>query len=137
MLQHDAPQLQQALQDAGLKTSDSGLQFSLRDQSSSSGGRDNSNQSSNTRNLVISEDDTVPAVMAGRSYGRSLSSSEGMGSVQTSDGADESLMQRVPPGAWVNLIRTQARRIGPEGCYLPSWDVAFAITLSIVTGAPP
>ena len=35
MLQQDAPQLQRALQDAGLKTGDSGLQFSLRDQSSS------------------------------------------------------------------------------------------------------
>ena len=35
MLQQDAPQLQQALNDAGFKTGDSGLQFSLRDQSSS------------------------------------------------------------------------------------------------------
>ena len=35
MLQQDAPQLQQALDDAGLKTGNSGLQFSLRDQSSS------------------------------------------------------------------------------------------------------
>ena len=35
MLQQDAPQLQRALNDAGFKTGDSGLQFSLRDQSSS------------------------------------------------------------------------------------------------------
>ena len=35
MLRQDAPQLQRALNDAGLKTGDGGLQFSLRDQSSS------------------------------------------------------------------------------------------------------
>ena len=35
MLRQDAPQLQQALNDAGLKTDSGGLQFSLRDQSSS------------------------------------------------------------------------------------------------------
>ena len=35
MLQQDAPQLQRALDDAGLKTGSGGLQFSLRDQSSS------------------------------------------------------------------------------------------------------
>ncbi len=33
MLRQDAPQLQRALEQAGLKTNDSGLQFSLRDQS--------------------------------------------------------------------------------------------------------
>ena len=40
MLRQDAPQLQQALNDAGLKTGSGGLQFSLRDQSSS--GQNNS-----------------------------------------------------------------------------------------------
>ena len=35
MLRQDAPQLQRALDDAGFKTGDGGLQFSLRDQSSS------------------------------------------------------------------------------------------------------
>ena len=33
LLRRDAPQIERALQDAGLKTSDQGLQFSLRDQS--------------------------------------------------------------------------------------------------------
>ena len=33
VLRRDAHQLERALQDAGLKTSDNGLQFSLRDQS--------------------------------------------------------------------------------------------------------
>jgi flagellar hook-length control protein FliK len=42
MLQQDAPQLRQALDDAGLKTGHGGLQFSLRDQSSS--GQNSGNQ---------------------------------------------------------------------------------------------
>jgi flagellar hook-length control protein FliK len=78
MLQQDAPQLQQALNDAGLKTGSSGLQFSLRDQSSS-GQNSNFNQSGGQpQRLVISEDDSVPATMAGRSYGRMLGASGGV-----------------------------------------------------------
>ena len=79
MLRQDAPQLQQALDDAGFKTGDSGLQFSLRDQSFS--GQNNGNDSgsgSNAQRLVISEDDTIPAAVAGRSYGRMLGSSSGV-----------------------------------------------------------
>jgi hypothetical protein len=77
MLQQDAPQLQRALNDAGFKTGDNGLQFSLRDQSSS--GQNSGNQSGgNAQRLVISDDDTVPAVLAGRTYGRSLGSSSGV-----------------------------------------------------------
>lgn len=77
MLRRDAPQLQQALEDAGLKTGDFGLQFSLRDQSSS--GRDNDNGSGrNSQRLVIAEDDIVPAQVAGRTYGRMLGSSSGV-----------------------------------------------------------
>jgi hypothetical protein len=77
MLQQDAPQLQRALDNAGFKTGDGGLQFSLRDQSSS--GQNSGNQSgSNAQRLVISDDDTVPAVLAGRTYGRSLGSSSGV-----------------------------------------------------------
>ena len=44
MLQQDAPQLQQALNDAGFKTGDGGLQFSLRDQSSSGQNSGNDSQ---------------------------------------------------------------------------------------------
>jgi flagellar hook-length control protein FliK len=74
MLQQDAPQLRQALDDAGLKTGNGGLQFSLRDQSSSG-----QNQSGgNAQRLVISEDDTVPVAVAGRSYGRVLGSNSGV-----------------------------------------------------------
>lgn len=77
MLRRDAPQLQQALEDAGLKTGDSGLQFSLRDQSSS--GRDSDNGSGrNSQRVVITEEDTVPAQVAGRTYGRMLGASSGV-----------------------------------------------------------
>jgi flagellar hook-length control protein FliK len=77
MLQQDAPQLQRALENAGLKTGDGGLQFSLRDQSSS--GQNSGNESGrNAQRLIVSEDDTVPAVTAQRSYGRMLGSNRGV-----------------------------------------------------------
>jgi len=77
MLQQDATQLRQALDDAGLKTGNGGLQFSLRDHSSS--GQNNGNQSgANAQRLVVSEDETVPAAVAGRSYGRMLNSNGGV-----------------------------------------------------------
>jgi chemotaxis protein MotD len=77
MLRQDANQLQRALDNAGLSTGNSGLQFSLRDQSSQ--GQNDGNQSNpNAHRLVVSEDDTVPAVVAGRSYGRMLGSSSGV-----------------------------------------------------------
>ena len=76
MLQQDAPQLQRALDDAGLKTGSGGLQFSLRDQSS---GQNSGNQTgSNAHRLVVSEEDTIPAAAAGRTYGRMLGSSSGV-----------------------------------------------------------
>lgn len=77
MLRNDAPRLQQALENAGLKTGDSGLQFSLRDQSSS--GQNNDNGSGrNSQRVIITDEDTVPAQVAGRSYGRALGSSSGV-----------------------------------------------------------
>jgi flagellar hook-length control protein FliK len=77
MLRQDAPQLQRALDDAGLKTGDGGLQFSLRDQSSS--GQNSGNDASpNAQRLVISEEDTIPAAVAGRSYGRALGPTSGV-----------------------------------------------------------
>jgi flagellar hook-length control protein FliK len=77
MLRQDAPQLQQALNDAGLKTGSGGLQFSLRDQSQS--GQQNNNQNgAQPQRLVINEDDTIPAAVAGRSYGRMLTGNGGV-----------------------------------------------------------
>jgi flagellar hook-length control protein FliK len=77
MLRQDAPQLQRALDDAGFKTGDAGLQFSLRDQSSS-GHNERDETGRNAQRLVISDEETIPAVVAGRSYGRMLGSSSGV-----------------------------------------------------------
>jgi flagellar hook-length control protein FliK len=77
MLRQDAPQLQRALDNAGFKTGDSGLQFSLRDQSWS-GQNSGDETGRNAQRLIISEDDTVPAAVAGRTYGRMLGSSSGV-----------------------------------------------------------
>ena len=62
MLRQDAPQLQRALDDAGLKTGSNGLSFSLRDQNSSgqNSGQNNDN-GGNSRRLIISEDDSAAA----------------------------------------------------------------------------
>jgi flagellar hook-length control protein FliK len=67
MLRRDAPSLERALQQAGLKTSDSGLQFSLRDQSFSqhNQGRD----TPATARIVVPDENLVP-VEAQRQYGR-------------------------------------------------------------------
>jgi hypothetical protein len=76
MLRQDAPQLQRALDDAGLKTGNGGLQFSLRDQSSS--GQDGNETGRNAQRLVISDDETISAAVAGRTYGRVPGSSSGV-----------------------------------------------------------
>ena len=77
MLRQDANQLQRALDNAGLSTGNGGLQFSLRDQSSQ--GQNDGNQSNpNAHRLVVSEEDSVPTVVAGRSYGRMLGASGGV-----------------------------------------------------------
>jgi flagellar hook-length control protein FliK len=77
MLRQDAPQLQRALDNAGFKTGDTGLQFSLRDQSSS-GQNTGDEAGRNAQRLVISEDDTIPASVAGRTYGRMSGSGSGV-----------------------------------------------------------
>jgi flagellar hook-length control protein FliK len=77
MLQQDAPQLQRALDNAGFKTGDGGLQFSLRDQSSS--GQNSGNESvPNAQRLIITDDDAIPAAVAGRTYGRMPGSGSGV-----------------------------------------------------------
>ncbi|MDU6729744.1 MAG: flagellar hook-length control protein FliK, partial [Bradyrhizobium sp.] len=71
-------QLQQALQDAGLKSNNSGLQFSLRDQNSSGQNGGDNQQNGNAQRLIVTEDETVPAQLAGRSYGRVFSAQGGV-----------------------------------------------------------
>jgi flagellar hook-length control protein FliK len=69
MLRQDANQLQRALDNAGLSTGNGGLQFSLRDQSQS-GQNNNGQPNPNAHRLIVAEEDSVPAAVAGRSYGR-------------------------------------------------------------------
>ncbi|HEV7880179.1 MAG TPA: flagellar hook-length control protein FliK [Bradyrhizobium sp.] len=77
MLRQDAPQLQRALDNAGFKTADGGLQFSLRDQSSS--GQNSGNEAGrHPQRLIISEDETVAGAVAGRTYGRMSGSGGGV-----------------------------------------------------------
>jgi len=78
LLRRDAPQLHQALQDAGLKTSDHGLQFSLRDQNPQQGRNDGNGTGQGPQRLVIAEEDPAVAEAAGRSYARSLSTAGGV-----------------------------------------------------------
>jgi flagellar hook-length control protein FliK len=75
MLRQDAPQLQRALDDAGLSTGNGGLQFSLRDQS---GRNDGGESTPNAQRLIIGEEDSPPPAVAGRTYGRMLGSSSGV-----------------------------------------------------------
>jgi len=76
MLRQEAPQLQRQLDDAGFKTGNGGLQFSLRDQSSS--GQDGNETGRNAQRLVISDDETISAAVAGRTYGRVPGSGSGV-----------------------------------------------------------
>jgi chemotaxis protein MotD len=78
MLRNDAPQLQRALDDAGLKTSDGGLQFSLRDQSSGQNNNNPDDQSPRYQRLAIGEEEVVPAAVVGRNYGRMLGAAGGV-----------------------------------------------------------
>lgn len=75
LLRRDAPQLQQALQDAGLKTSDNGLQFSLRDQSFA--GRDDSSRNS-APPLIVPDHDSIAVESVPTTYGRLLRSGSGV-----------------------------------------------------------
>ena len=68
MLRQDAPQLQRALEDAGLKTGNNGLQFSLRDQSSSGNNNGGNGAERQPQRLIISDANSAPAVAAGRTY---------------------------------------------------------------------
>jgi flagellar hook-length control protein FliK len=61
LLQNQQPQLQQALEQAGLKTADNGLQFTLRDQSfAGQNGTGNGSGQQNTTQLVIPDAELAP-----------------------------------------------------------------------------
>ena len=78
MLRQDAPQLQRALEDAGLKTGNNGLQFSLRDQSSSGNHNGDNHSNRNTQHLIVGDADSLPAAVVGKSYGPSTGSARGL-----------------------------------------------------------
>jgi flagellar hook-length control protein FliK len=67
-LQSQQPQLQRALEQAGLKTADNGLQFTLRDQSFTGQNNGGGSQPS-TPHLVIPDTD-LPAVATTQIYSR-------------------------------------------------------------------
>ena len=66
-LRRDSAGLERALQDAGLKTAQNGLQFSLRDQGFA--GRDHSNPSSDAARLVVPDPDLAPVEIPTNAYG--------------------------------------------------------------------
>lgn len=68
LLRRDAPQLDRALQDAGLKTGDSALQFSLRQQDQSP--RDQQQQQQNRAQYALTDDTVQLPETAARLYGR-------------------------------------------------------------------
>lgn len=60
LLQNQQPQLQQALEQAGLKTADNGLQFTLRDQSFTGQNNGTGYQPNGSAQLVIPDADLTP-----------------------------------------------------------------------------
>jgi flagellar hook-length control protein FliK len=77
MLRQDAPQLQRALEDAGLKTGNNGLQFSLRDQSSSGHNGGDNNSGRHAQRLIIGDADTLP-IATTKTYDQPAGSSRGL-----------------------------------------------------------
>jgi chemotaxis protein MotD len=73
LLRRDAPELERSLQQAGLKTGDNGMQFTLRDQSF---GGQNQNPADHSRSgaarLVVPDPAMAPVETVQASYGRSL-----------------------------------------------------------------
>jgi flagellar hook-length control protein FliK len=68
LLKRDSASLERALQDSGLKTSDNGLQFSLRQQDSNH----DETPAQNTAQVIIPEDDAAPLEALRQGYGRLL-----------------------------------------------------------------
>jgi chemotaxis protein MotD len=69
LLRRDAPQLERALQHAGLNT-EGGLEFSLRDQNFAN--REQAPRDSNAARLIVPDDEAVATEAARRGYGRMI-----------------------------------------------------------------
>jgi chemotaxis protein MotD len=80
LLKRDAANIERTLQQAGLKTSDNSLQFSLRDQQSFSNGSQNDRNGANgqTARLVLPDDDGAPLEAVRNNYGRLLGLGRGV-----------------------------------------------------------
>jgi len=77
LLKRDSSGLARALQDAGLKTSDNGLQFSLRDQSLAQ--HQQQNDGSGKSNTLFVQDETLPVVdVPVQNYGRLVGRGSGL-----------------------------------------------------------
>ncbi len=76
MLRRDASSLQRALDDAGLKTGDGGLQFSLRQQTSQDGQQDQSGRGG--ARVLVADEEAVRVETAGRTYGRAMAANGGL-----------------------------------------------------------
>jgi chemotaxis protein MotD len=77
LLRRDQPQLERALQQAGLNT-DGGLQFSLRDQNSAQRDQTPRDNGANTSQLIVPDDEAAAAEAARRGYGRLLGRAGGV-----------------------------------------------------------
>jgi len=77
MLRREAPQLERALEQAGFKTGDGGLQFSLRDQSGGFQRSDRDQPMPNAAQVVVPDED-MPTIQATRGYGRWLGANGGV-----------------------------------------------------------
>ena len=78
LLKRDASNIERTLQDAGLKTSDNTLQFSLRDQQSFTGNDRNNGTGATTARIVLPDDDGVPLEAVRSNYGRLLGLGRGV-----------------------------------------------------------
>jgi flagellar hook-length control protein FliK len=78
LLRRDAPQLERALQDAGLKTGSDGLQFSLRDQGFAQNPNAGANTPARFARIVVPAQEPVPSADTTRFYGRPLGTSGGI-----------------------------------------------------------
>ena len=76
MLRKDTAGLERALQDAGLKTSDNSLQFSLRDQSANQ--QQNQGGNANTAHIVVDDEQLAANEPAQRNYARTNAPAGGL-----------------------------------------------------------
>ena len=77
LLRREAPQLERALQNAGLKTGDNGMQFSLRDQGFAQNQNGGGDRMANAARIVVPDED-MAAGETPRSYSRLFGSSGGI-----------------------------------------------------------